>query len=107
MRVDRRRFALTSFLSLAGIATLIAGCASAPAASDPSSMTCRELAVEAAGTRQAKAQALAKQQDPFKFVIPFAVAGHHVAAQSAVGDADRWLAELDAQSHRLGCTRIG
>jgi hypothetical protein len=48
-----------------------------------------------------------KQQDPWKFVIPFAVAGHHVSAKSAVSDADNWLAQLHEQSRRKGCPGPG
>jgi hypothetical protein len=51
--------------------------------------------------------AVEKQQDPWKFVIPFAVAGRHVAAASSVGDADRWLAELEAHAHSKGCVLHG
>ena len=103
MQTLNRRLVRACAVALLTAAALSAGCASAPRQLAPASLGCREIAAEIGGTTQARVQALEKQQDPWKFVIPFAVAGHHVGEKSAVSDADRWLAELHEQARKKGC----
>ena len=85
------------------MASLTAGCATPP--EEPASLSCRQLDAEIGGTEQARLQALEKQQDPWKFVIPFSAGGRNVSAKSAVSDADKWLAELHEVSRTKGCAR--
>ena len=82
---------------------LAAGCATPPR--EPAQLSCDQLKAEVRATERAKLLALEKQEDPFKFVIPLAVAGVHVASKSAVSEADRWLARLRDESRAKGCAR--
>jgi len=108
MQIISYRTALVCFVQLPFVvAGVLAGCATASNDRAPAELTCEQLAAEVAGTRVARTQALEKQRDPWKFVIPFAVAGHHVASASSVGEADQWLAELDAAARAKGCVRHG
>lgn len=98
------RSALACFVALPfAAAAFLAGCATASNEVTPSSLSCTQLVSEISGARVARVQALEKQQDPWKFVIPFAVAGRHVASSSSVSEADRWIEELDQESQRKGC----
>jgi hypothetical protein len=108
MKIVSARAALASFVLLPfAVAAVLAGCATASNEIAPDTLSCEQIATEMAGTRVARTQALEKQEDPWKFVIPFAVAGRHVAAASSVNEADRWLAELGTEAQRRGCLRRG
>ena len=88
-------------------AAVLAGCATTSNEVAPALLTCDELAAEMASTRDARLQAIEKKEDAWKFVIPFAVAGRHVASAQSVSEADRVLGELDEQAHAKGCTAHG
>ncbi len=104
MSIFGPRAALACFVALPfATAAFLAGCATASNEVPVTSMSCAQIEHEIAGTREARLLAVEKQQDPWKFVIPFAVAGRHVAAASSVSEADRWLDELDTQAHNKGC----
>lgn len=104
MSIFGPRTALASFVALPfAVAAFLAGCATASNEVPVNALSCKEIETEIAGTRDARMLAVEKHQDPWKFVIPFAVAGRHVAASSSVGEADRWLAELNAQAQSKGC----
>lgn len=101
------RSALAFFVALPFVAAVtLAGCAAPvldPSAPAPDTLSCTQLARQKDGLRMARTQAVAKQRDPWTFVIPFAVDGHHVAAPRAVDNADRSIASLDIQARVLGC----
>ena len=104
MKINKPRVALAGFVFLPFVvAAVLGGCASTSNEIAPDSLSCTQLAAEIDGTRIARVQAVEKQQDPWKFVIPFAVAGRHVASEASVADADRWLAELSQAAERKGC----
>ncbi|HTT13233.1 MAG TPA: hypothetical protein VMG60_20365 [Burkholderiaceae bacterium] len=90
-------------MPLLALAALAAGCATPP--KEPAQLSCDQLKAEIRATEQGRQLALEKQEDGFKYVIPFAVAGVHVAAKSAVDDADRWLARLREESRSKRCAR--
>jgi hypothetical protein len=104
LTIDRRR-ACALAVPLLVVAWLAAGCASPP--KEPASLSCTQLDAEIGGTEQARRLALEKQQDPWKFVIPFSAGGTNVSAKSAVGNADKWLTELHEVSRTKGCARPG
>lgn len=88
------------------LAVLLSGCASAPTATNPSSgLDCRQLGAEIERTEQARHAALEKKQDAWKVVVPFAVAGRYAQAASAADQADKRLAELNAEHAQRGCAR--
>lgn len=104
--------------ALLAIVTLAAGCAGAPpapptsiaasaAAPLPAPRDCTQLHAEIAGAKARQREALDKQQDAWKVVVPFAVAARYASAMSAVDDAGKRLAELNAESARQGCVRHG
>jgi hypothetical protein len=83
---------------------LAAACATPSPAPEP--LSCAQLDKEIRASEDARLLAVEKQEDPWKFVIPFAVAGVHVASKSAVDDADRWLAQLRENAQRKGCAPL-
>jgi hypothetical protein len=102
MSIIGPRSALATFIALPFIAAaLLAGCATTVQETPAPSLTCEQLAVEIAGTRVARAQALEKRHDPLTLVVPFAF-----AAASSVGEADSVLAELNARAREKGCTLL-
>lgn len=111
MSISAPRFgsisALAFFVALPFVAAVtLAGCAAPvldPSAPAPDGPACTQLAKDIGGLRMARAQAQAKQRDPWTFVIPFAVEGRHVASPNAVQDADRSIAAMDVQAQLLGC----
>jgi len=96
--VNRYRAGAMLLLAAAGFTV---GCATT--VSEPAQLSCAQLDKEIRVTKQARSEAVEKQEDPFKFVLPLAVGGVHVASASAVASADRWLAELREESTRKGC----
>ncbi len=99
--------ALAFFVTLPfAAAVTLAGCATPvldPSAPAPDSVSCTQLAKDMGGVKMARTQAVAKQRDPWTFVIPFAVDGRHVASPKAVEDADRSIAALDVRARLQGC----
>lgn len=96
--------------SLLAVAALLASCASSRTPENPTaqaSLECGQLATETARTQAARQEALEKQQDAWKVVIPFAVVARYASGKSAVSDADARLAELQEQSGRKGCASGG
>src|SRR5262245_19515507 len=101
MSIFGPRSALATFVALPFIAAaLLAGCATIIQETPAPPLTCEQLAVEIAGTRVSRAQALEERHDPLALVAPF------VAGASSVGEADRVLAELNARAHQKGCTLL-
>lgn len=108
MSIFGPRTALAFFVALPFVAAVaLAGCAAPvldPSEPVPGAPSCTQLARQMDGMKMARAQAVAKQRDPWTFVIPFAVDGRHVASPNAVQDADRSIASMDIQAQALGCT---
>jgi hypothetical protein len=101
---DGDAMALRSHLksgSLLCATALLMACAVEP--TTPAALSCTQLEEEIRATDDARRLALEKREDPWKFVTPFAVRGVHVAAQSAVEDADAWLASLQEEARRKHC----
>ena len=96
---------LRRILTPAGV--LIAACALATACATPPPvpglLDCAQLSKEIRVTEDGRRLAIEKREDPWKFVTPFAVSGVHVAAKSAVDDADHWLARLREEAARKRC----
>ncbi len=80
---------------------LLMACAAAP--TTPAALSCTQLEQEIRATDDARLLALEKREDPWTFVTPFAVRDVHVAAKSAVEDADAWLASLRDEARRKHC----
>jgi len=104
----RKRLILVCALSAAAFA---GGCASTPSASIRLSAAaiaeCDGLDYELVHASEAKRAAQARQQQAWKAVVPFAVAARYSSAKSQVSDADKWLAELQAESVQRGCRDHG
>ncbi|HTT12211.1 MAG TPA: hypothetical protein VMG60_15095 [Burkholderiaceae bacterium] len=90
---------------LVAASALVAACATPPAV--PGLLNCAQLGKEIRVTENGRRLALEKREDPWKFVTPFAVGGVHVASESAVEDADEWLAQLRAEVGRKHCSELG
>jgi hypothetical protein len=97
---------LDRLLRLLAVVALISGCASAPT-SEPGAAAaiseCKDLDAEIAAVEVAKRQSLAKQQDAWKVVIPFAVLARYAGAKSAAAEADQRLNELRSEFARQSC----
>jgi hypothetical protein len=90
------------------LTALLIGCASAPTATNPpSGLDCRQLGAEIERTERANDAAQERKQDAWKVVVPFAVVGRYAQAASAADQADKRLADLNAESARQGCARHG
>jgi hypothetical protein len=97
---------LDRLLRLLAVVAFISGCATAPTSERaPASAIseCKDLNTEIAAVYEAKRQALEKQRDAWKVIIPFAVAARYAGGKSAVADADKRLNELRDESARRGC----
>jgi hypothetical protein len=92
-----------SFLASLLVAAL-AGCASTPGGvTSAAAQDCRQLGAEIARSEEAKREALDKQQNAWKAVIPFAVVARYASGKSAAAEADGRLADLKAGFARQGC----
>jgi hypothetical protein len=97
---------LDRLLRLLAVVTLISGCASAPTSETAAAAAiseCKDLNAEIAAVEEAKRESLAKQQDAWKVVIPFAVLGRYAGAKSAVAEADQRLNELRSEFAHQNC----
>ena len=94
LRRARRLVPILSVVCIAGCATPLP---------EPAQLSCARLDKELVATEQARRLAVEKREEPFEFVLPFAVGGVHVASDTAVVAADRWLARLRAERQVKGC----
>jgi uncharacterized small protein (DUF1192 family) len=88
-------------------AASVVGCASAPAAPQPTlapaASTCEALQAEIDRTEAARRAALDRQQNAWKAVVPFAVAGRYASGKSAVAEAEQRLSALNAELRQQSC----
>ena len=94
------------------LSTLLTACAGAPTASTTSAVAsstalspldCSALRAEIQRTEAVRGEALQKEHDAWKAVVPFAVAARYASSKSAVGDADQTLAALRTEHDRRNC----
>lgn len=89
------------------IASLLAGCAQAPAksaASPAAAVTdCRTLGAEIAGAEAARRSAQEKESTAWKAVLPFAVVARHAKGKAEGAQAEQRLVALKSQYGRQGC----
>jgi hypothetical protein len=92
---------------LLAAALLATGCATQPATTASRNATesfdCTLLAKEIALARETRRNAQQKEQDAWKALLPFAVAGRYASAHADVSQADQLLARLEADATRKGC----
>ena len=87
------------------IAAALAGCAEPrPAPAPPTAAaSCAQLQAERATVAERRRVALEKEHDAWKALVPFAVAARFASGRSAVDEADRQLADLQARATLKGC----
>jgi hypothetical protein len=71
---------------------------------EPPSADCDQLHAEIARTEQARRKAADDADNAWKAVVPFVVLARKAGARSALGEADKRLAELKPQAQR--CTVV-
>lgn len=98
------------------LSALLMACAGPPTASATSAVAsntalspldCGALRAEIQRTEAIRSEALQKEHDAWKAVVPFAVAARYASGKSAVGDADQTLAALRDEHDRRGCDNPG
>jgi hypothetical protein len=99
-RFDMSKLTLTA-LAVAVFSTFVVVAAQA----EPTD--CATVGAEIARSEEAKRVALEQKQDAWKVVVPFAVVARYAKGKAASSDADKRLAELNAQYARQGCARHG
>jgi hypothetical protein len=103
-----------SITSLFAVATLATGCAGTPGTptaafmpATPTAADCSQISAQIASTQAVKREALEKERDAWRYVVPFAVVARYSSSKSTARQADQQLAELDAAYKQQGCTGHG
>lgn len=95
------------------LATLMTACAGAPTSPSATPTTapntaiapldCSALRAEIQRTEAIRSEALQKEHDAWKAVVPFVVAARYANGKSTVGEADQTLAALRGEHDRRDC----
>lgn len=93
-------------LSLPLLAALLGACATTgtEAPATDAARDCRQLEAERSELRAAQREAQEKKGSAWKAVVPFAVAGRVVSANSTLRETEQRLAALGDEARRLGCS---
>lgn len=90
------------------LAALVGACAGNPTSATPPQAQgprdCARLDTETAAVRAQQREAEARKGEAWKAVVPFAVAGRYVSANTAIRETEQQLANLRAEARRSGCT---
>jgi len=98
--IPRRSHGRAAWVLVLPLASLLAACASSPPAPTAS---CSNIAAEIDRTQASLSAARQKQEQAWKAVVPFAVAGRYVSGKAAAGQAQERIEVLSSQQARQGC----